>query len=124
MDTSVNLGPREAGMMLQRSVDLTGDDVDGWIGKDTLAIINARSDLLSVAKKFVLLRDTYYRSLADFATFGKGWIARLDDCAMLAYNWMGQTAPLPTPAPVAVPPVAPPVEDEADKLMDEYNEGE
>ena len=51
--------------------------MDGQIGPKTLAAVTAMpADEL--IEKFCDLREAHYKSLSTFATFGKGWMRRLD----------------------------------------------
>lgn len=50
---------------------------DGAIGPRTLAAVTAMpAD--EIVEKFCDLREAHYKSLSTFATFGKGWMRRLD----------------------------------------------
>jgi lysozyme family protein len=74
VDCAVNAGPGRAAQFLQQAV---GVPVDGQIGPKTLAAVTAMpADEL--IEKFCDLREAHYKSLSTFATFGKGWMRRLD----------------------------------------------
>jgi lysozyme family protein len=74
VDCAVNAGPGRAARFLQQAVGAT---VDGQIGPKTLAAVTAMpADEL--IEKFCDLREAHYKSLSTFATFGKGWMRRLD----------------------------------------------
>jgi lysozyme family protein len=51
--------------------------VDGQIGPKTLAAVTAMP-AGELIEKFCDLREAHYKSLSTFATFGKGWMRRLD----------------------------------------------
>lgn len=75
-DMAVNSGPGRAARMIQGLVKVAQD---GDIGPRTLAAIaaiGARGLIISYAGA----RQAYYRSLPDFETFGKGWLARVNQC--------------------------------------------
>ena len=73
VDCAVNAGPGRAARFLQQAVGAT---VDGAIGPGTLAAVTSKpAD--EVIEKFCELREAHYKSLSNFATFGKGWMSRL-----------------------------------------------
>jgi lysozyme family protein len=61
--------------------------VDGQIGPNTLKAVAAH-DPKEIIEKFCDLREAHYKSLSTFATFGKGWMRRLNsteaDCINMA----------------------------------------
>lgn len=71
-DMAVNAGPGRSVIMLQ---DAVGAHADGVIGPRTLAAIQATKPL-SIINSMIEAQRAYYRSLATFSTFGKGWLAR------------------------------------------------
>ena len=84
VDCAVNAGPGRAAKFLQQAVGAT---VDGAIGPGTLKAVAAH-DPQEIIKKFCDLREAHYKSLSTFATFGKGWMNRLNstevDCIGMA----------------------------------------
>lgn len=72
-DFGVNAGVRRAIRMLQ---ELLNVKVDGSIGPMTLAAANA-CDPTDMINRFAERRLGYYQSLPTFATFGRGWTARV-----------------------------------------------
>ena len=73
-DCAVNAGVGRASRFLQQVVGVTAD---GAIGPRTLAAVTAMpAD--EIVEKFCDLREAHYKSLSTFATFGKGWMRRLD----------------------------------------------
>ena len=72
-DESVNQGPGRAIRSLQAAV---GVAVDGAFGPATLAAVQA-CDPTQTINAIAADRQAYYRSLPTFATFGNGWLARV-----------------------------------------------
>lgn len=78
-DFAVNAGPGRAARYLQQTV---GAPQDGKIGPMTIA---AADQLITdngaafVVKRYCDNRRAYYRQLSTFATFGKGWLRRVDE---------------------------------------------
>lgn len=73
-DCAVNAGVGRASRFLQQVV---GVAADGAIGPKTLeAVTKMPAD--DIVEKFCDLREAHYKSLSTFATFGKGWMRRLD----------------------------------------------
>jgi len=73
-DCAVNAGVGRASKFLQQAVGVTAD---GQIGPKTLeAVTKMPADEL--IEKFCDMRESHYKSLNNFATFGKGWMRRLD----------------------------------------------
>jgi lysozyme family protein len=74
-DMAVNGGPGRAAKLLQIAVGATPD---GAIGPKTLAMVNAE-DPTELVKKFSDERRAFYKALPIYATFGKGWLRRVDE---------------------------------------------
>ena len=74
-DCAVNAGVGRAAKFLQRVV---GTAQDGQIGPGTLAAV-AKMQPETIIAEFCHQREAFYRSLDTFATFGKGWMRRLDE---------------------------------------------
>jgi lysozyme family protein len=72
-DCAVNAGVGRASKFLQQAV---GVNADGQIGPMTVAATTAKP-AAEVIEAFCNLRETHYKSLSTFATFGKGWMNRL-----------------------------------------------
>ena len=72
-DAAVNMGVGQAIRLLQKSL---GCVPDGVIGPNTMKAINDAKpeDLID---KFSAQKEMFYRSLATFNVFGKGWINRV-----------------------------------------------
>lgn len=84
-DTAVNSGIKRAAKILQVAINLSGGKVtaDGIVGNKTIAACNAL-DAGAVAKTFAKLRLDFFRSLATFEVFGRGWTKRVHHVAALA----------------------------------------
>lgn len=72
-DFAINAGVSRAIRTMQRAI---GTTPDGAIGPKTMqALRDADPDAL--IDKFSEEKETFYRSLPTFATFGKGWLRRV-----------------------------------------------
>ena len=81
-DCAVNAGVGRASKFLQQAV---GVPADGVIGPKTIAAVTAiPAD--EVIEKFCNLREAHYKSLSTFATFGKGWMNRLNSVEAESIN--------------------------------------
>ena len=76
-DMGVNAGIWGSARLLQRAIGFTGDEVDGCIGPETLGAA-ATCDPRSLVNDLAGRQAAYYRSLAEFPTFGAGWLNRTD----------------------------------------------
>ena len=74
-DWAVNSGPGKAAKALQRAV---GAYEDGAFGPQTLMAVMASQPPEIINRKAVH-RDSYYRELKHFDTFGRVWIRRNDE---------------------------------------------
>ena len=74
-DMAVNGGPGRAAKLLQQVVGVTPD---GGIGPMTLAAVASKPAADTIVG-FSNARRDFYRSLPTFATFGKGWLRRVDE---------------------------------------------
>lgn len=87
-DFAVNAGPGRAAKTLQ---GIVGAAEDGAIGPGTLRAIQAfitAHGLAELITRFSDARANYYRSLPTFATFGKGWLARVGRVETYALGWV------------------------------------
>lgn len=73
-DIAVNAGPGRAAKFLQEAVGATPD---GSIGPRTIAA-TASFGANTLINKICDRRESYYRSLPTFPTFGRGWLARTE----------------------------------------------
>jgi len=83
-DAAVNMGPAQSIRILQRSMGLP---VDGLMGKKT---ITAACDIPSngLIFDFCFERRAAYKKISNFNVFGKGWLARVDECEREAYKML------------------------------------
>jgi len=81
-DWAVNSGTSRAIKALQKAV---GTLEDGIIGEFTLGAVR-QSQPSEVINRIAIYRDSFYRSLNHFDTFGKGWIRRNDETRETALN--------------------------------------
>ena len=70
----INAGTGRSVKLLQQSI---GCVPDGIIGPRTMELIK-QSNTANLIGSFSEARRNYYKSLATFPTFGKGWLARVD----------------------------------------------
>ena len=76
-DMGVNGGIWRSARLLQRGLGFTGEEVDGSIGPETLKAA-AKCDPRTLVADLAERQAAYYRSLADFPTFGAGWLNRTE----------------------------------------------
>lgn len=81
-DMAVNAGPGRAAKILQEVLGVT---VDRAIGPKTLTMAKTRpaSELI---REFSDAREEFYKRLPIYATFGKGWLRRVDEVETEAYK--------------------------------------
>jgi lysozyme family protein len=89
-DMGVNAGIWGSARLLQRALGFTGDEVDGCIGPETLGAASKR-DPRTLIDDLAERQSAYYRSLADFPTFGTGWLNRTDARRRAALAMLGNT---------------------------------
>lgn len=82
-DLAVNSGVSRAAKFLQEAVGVTAD---GKIGPMTLGAVR-RLPPSEVVLRMRNRRERFYRALPTFATFGRGWLRRLNEVAALADQW-------------------------------------
>ncbi len=113
-DFGVTSGAHTSARVLQKALGLSGSDVDGWIGPQTLALAKARPPgalILSLS----VMQDVYYGSLADAVRFDTGWRARTSRRSALAQSWL--KAPPRLSAAIDAIPASDPADNSADALM-------
>lgn len=71
-DMAVNAGPVRSAKILQQSV---GARQDGIIGPKTLALTNTFTGAVLIRRLYIE-QLAFYKSLASYATFGRGWSNR------------------------------------------------
>ena len=76
-DACVNAGPAQAARTLQRALRIRAD---GNMGDVTLAAAqrHAEDDVEALIQDFCAARRAFYRALAQFPRYGRGWLARVD----------------------------------------------
>ena len=72
-DASVNMGVGQSIRLLQKSLGCVSD---GVIGPNTMKLIN-QSKVNDMIDKYSAQKEQFYRSLANFSVFGKGWLNRV-----------------------------------------------
>ena len=77
-DFGVNAGIWRSARLLQRALGFTGDEVDGCVGPETLAVA-AKADVRLLIDTLAMRQASYYRELPDFPTFGRGWLSRTEE---------------------------------------------
>lgn len=79
-DFAINAGASRSKKTLQTALGVTAD---GAIGPGTLAAIEA-ADGEELLKKFSEAKESFYRGLPTFSTYGKGWLKRVADVQAVA----------------------------------------
>jgi len=107
-DYGVNSGISRSAKLLQT---LTGVDVDGEIGPDTIGAA-AKADPVSLVGRFCDARLAFLQGLGTWGTFGRGWTSRVQDVRTHALA-MASAAPqpkltLPSAANIPAPATAAP----------------
>jgi lysozyme family protein len=77
-DFAVNAGANRAIKTIQRALKITAD---GIIGPVTLKAIQDAEDFIS---DFSAAKESFYRGLTNFPTFGKGWLNRVAEAKKTA----------------------------------------
>jgi len=95
-DFSVNSGPSQSVKTLQRIV---GSAPDGIMGARTLAAINGRN-VSNLIDDYCDARMAFLQGLKTFATFGKGWTARVERVRKEAKAMIGGGNAAPASMPV------------------------
>ncbi|HSG62339.1 MAG TPA: glycosyl hydrolase 108 family protein [Pseudomonadales bacterium] len=74
-DFAINAGPGRAIKTMQKAI---GTTPDGAIGPKTMAALKA-ADPTDLIAKFSVEKELFYKALPTFATFGRGWLRRVDE---------------------------------------------
>lgn len=82
-DLAVNSGVTRAAKFLQEAV---GVAADGKVGPMTLGAAR-RLPPAELVLRLRNRRERFYRGLSTFATFGKGWMRRLNEVDAVATKW-------------------------------------
>jgi lysozyme family protein len=83
-DFAVNAGAGRAIKILQTAVGVTPD---GGFGPMTMKAVQA-VDPVELIERFSQAKEDFYRSLAQFPTFGKGWLNRVADVKLKASSML------------------------------------
>ena len=75
-DAAYNHGNKQAIKFLQRAVGLSGKDVDGIMGNQTLSAVKCM-DSDRIVFLFLAERLEFFTNLGTWKTFGKGWSRRI-----------------------------------------------
>lgn len=98
-DGSVNSGPKQSIKWLQRALGVTAD---GVLGMMTMAALANVADYDALIAKIIARREAFLRSLKTFSTFGKGWMARINNVLKVGQAWAsGSVGPDVVAAPDA-----------------------
>lgn len=91
-DTAVNSGPGRAVKLLQGCL---GVATDGAIGNNTLTALAQfkNQSLIDLINGYCDARQAFLAGLPTFATFGKGWTARVERLRSEAVELAGQSLP-------------------------------
>jgi lysozyme family protein len=90
-DGSVNSGPRQSVIWLQRAL---GDvKVDGMIGEATIGAIVAHPNHDALVADICDQRMKFLKALRTWRTFGKGWTRRVDDVKRAGQAWASGEQP-------------------------------
>ena len=81
-DAAVNMGVGRASKLIQEAAGVTAD---GVLGPASLSAIQ-KADTKELIEKFSHLKESFYRSLATFQTFGKGWLNRVAEVKTISEN--------------------------------------
>ena len=87
-DWAVNSGPRRACKELQ---SIIGTTADGVIGPITLSLVGNYTPT-TLVEELASARETFYRSLSNFDTFGKGWLRRNEETRNLSLGLFNESS--------------------------------
>lgn len=74
-NASVNSGRQQAVRELQRALNVKAD---GMMGMETMGAVNMPQDYQALVHSMSEQRRAFYKRLAQFPRYGKGWLARTD----------------------------------------------
>lgn len=98
-DGSVNSGPAQSNKWLQRALQQLGlyrGGIDGVVGNGTLEAVNQVNDVDALIARICEIRKAFLRALKTFPTFGRGWIARVDQVGDAGQDWAQGSVPSDT----------------------------
>ena len=81
-DGAVNSGVKQSIKWLQRAAGLTGIEVDGIFGRQTLAVVHAMTPD-RVAKRYNGHRLRFMKDLKNWPSFSRGWADRIASNLMI-----------------------------------------
>lgn len=84
-DGGVNSGPGQSVKWLQRALGLA--KVDGLVGPETLAAVNAVEDHDGLIARILALRQAFLKALRGWKKFGKGWASRVKQVLAVGQAW-------------------------------------
>lgn len=93
-DFSVNAGRTQAVRDLQR---VLGVRVDGMLGMATRDAIAAAPDVAILVRQYCDQRRSFYRHLAQYPRYGRGWMSRVDHVQAAAQRLAGMAHADPAP---------------------------
>lgn len=95
-DGAVNSGPKQSVKWLQRAL---GVNADGEIGAITLGALEGVTDYDLLIARIIDRREAFLRALKTWATFGKGWMRRINEVERIGQaEAKGSVGPNPTPS--------------------------
>ena len=84
-DFAVNAGAFRCIKTIQRALNITADGVIGPVTLKAIQDTNAKDFINS----FSAAKESFYRSLTNFPTFGKGWLNRVAEGKKTAQGMLG-----------------------------------
>ena len=84
-DFSVNAGSFRAIKTIQRALNITADGVIGPVTLKAIQDANAEEFI----NNFTNAKERFYRGLANFPTFGRGWLNRVAESKKAAERMLG-----------------------------------
>ena len=84
-DSAVNMGVGRASKLIQEAAGVTADGVLGPASLSAIQKANAKE----LIEKFSQLKESFYKSLQTFPTFGKGWLNRVAEVKTFSESMLG-----------------------------------
>lgn len=95
-DFAVNAGPGQAIKKLQVTLNIPSD---GEWGSQTEAAVKSTPVTPKLINDFCDAREAFYKGLAQFSRYGKGWTSRNERCRQVALGMLGvSSSPKANPA--------------------------
>ncbi len=98
-DFAVNAGSGQAIKTLQRALSIPADGV--W-GPQTEAAVKAQTNISNLINSYSDTRESFYKGLAQYSRYGKGWTNRNEACRKEALSMIGSSIPSPKANPKAI----------------------